>query len=86
MKNELEIIYVPLEDQVADALTKWLSVNRFLKFRHKLKVVSSPFCLRGSVKEADSFKKLPEVLESSIELRNVADLAKLVQEVAISSN
>ncbi|XP_062118212.1 secreted RxLR effector protein 161-like [Humulus lupulus] len=49
LKKLIDIQYVPTQDQVADVLTEGLSVERFLKFRNKLKVVSSPFRLRENV-------------------------------------
>jgi len=50
--KELEIRYIPTEEQVADVLTKPLSFSKFSFFRSKLNVVSRPLSLRGDVKEA----------------------------------
>lgn len=47
LAKELSVRYVPTMDQVADIFTKYLSTERFLYLKSKLKVVSIPFRLRG---------------------------------------
>lgn len=55
MRKEIEIRYIPTHEQTADALTKGLSVNRFLKLKDKLQVVhESSFHLRGNVSQLDT--------------------------------
>ncbi|KAH9763606.1 retrovirus-related pol polyprotein from transposon RE1 [Citrus sinensis] len=52
INKELEVRYIPTEEQVADVLTKPLSFPKFSYFRSKLNVISRPLNLRGDVKEA----------------------------------
>ncbi|KAH9801545.1 retrovirus-related pol polyprotein from transposon RE1 [Citrus sinensis] len=52
LNKELEVRYIPTEEQVADVLTKPLSFPKFSYFRSKLNVISRPLNLRGDVKEA----------------------------------
>ncbi|KAH9734278.1 hypothetical protein KPL71_017313 [Citrus sinensis] len=52
LKKELEIRYIPTEEQVADVFTKPLSFPKFSYFRSKLNVINIPLSLRGDVKEA----------------------------------
>ncbi|KAH9688627.1 retrovirus-related pol polyprotein from transposon RE1 [Citrus sinensis] len=52
LNKELEVRYIPTEEQVADVLTKPLSFPKFSYFRSKLNVVNKPLSLRGDVKEA----------------------------------
>uniref|UniRef100_A0A803P3U6 Integrase catalytic domain-containing protein n=1 Tax=Cannabis sativa TaxID=3483 RepID=A0A803P3U6_CANSA len=47
LNKELDVSYVPTVDQVADIFTKALPKERFKYLRSKLKVVSTPFRLRG---------------------------------------
>ena len=48
--KQLEVRFVPTEEQVVDMLTKPLSTNRFDFLRDKLKVENSLFSLREGVK------------------------------------
>ena len=48
-QKQVEIRYVPNVDQIADALTKILSMTRFLRLKDKLYVKTSPSSLRGGV-------------------------------------
>ena len=50
VQKKIKIRYLPTYDQIADTLTKGLSVSRFLRMRSKLTVTSSRFHLRGNVK------------------------------------
>ena len=50
--KELEVRYIPTEEQVADVLTKALSFPKFNYFRSKLNVINRPLSLREDVKEA----------------------------------
>ena len=52
LAKELEINYIPSEEQIADALTKPLTFIHFNYFRAKLNVQPCPLSLRGAVKEA----------------------------------
>ncbi|KAH9680669.1 retrovirus-related pol polyprotein from transposon RE1 [Citrus sinensis] len=52
LAKELEINYIPSEEQIADALTKPLTFIHFNYFRDKLNVQQCPLSLRGAVKEA----------------------------------
>ncbi|KAH9762149.1 retrovirus-related pol polyprotein from transposon RE2 [Citrus sinensis] len=52
LQKQLEVRYIPLDEQVADILTKALSLPKFSYFRFKLNVISRPLSLRGDVKEA----------------------------------
>ncbi|KAH9779168.1 hypothetical protein KPL71_007625 [Citrus sinensis] len=52
LRNELDVRYIPTEEQVDDVLTKPLSFLNFNYFRSKLNVISRPLSLRGDVKEA----------------------------------
>ncbi|KAH9668130.1 retrovirus-related pol polyprotein from transposon RE1 [Citrus sinensis] len=52
LNKELEVRYIPTEEQVADVLTKPLSFPKFSYFRSKLNVINRPLSLRGDVKEA----------------------------------
>ena len=53
LNKNLEIRYVPTDEQTADVLTKGLSVSRFLRMKSKLHVDESPFHLRGAVRVTD---------------------------------
>ncbi|KAH9699463.1 retrovirus-related pol polyprotein from transposon RE1 [Citrus sinensis] len=75
--KELEVRYIPTEEQVADVLTKPLSFSKFSFFRSKLNVVSRPLSLRGDVKEAHISSidcKAEDSSSSSLQLR-VDDMA-----------
>ena len=48
--KQLEVRFVPIEEQVVDVLTKPLAANRFEVLRHKLAVEDSPCSLKGGVK------------------------------------
>lgn len=50
LAKELDIRYIPTEEQIADGLTKSLLELQFDQIRNKLTVTLSPFCSRGSVK------------------------------------
>ena len=52
LQKQLEVRYIPTNEQVADVLTKSLSLPKFSYFRSKLNVISRPLNLRGDVKEA----------------------------------
>ncbi|KAH9779268.1 retrovirus-related pol polyprotein from transposon RE1 [Citrus sinensis] len=52
LNKELEVRYIPTEEQVVDVLTKPLSFPKFSYFRSKLNVINRPLSLRGDVKEA----------------------------------
>ncbi|KAH9769752.1 retrovirus-related pol polyprotein from transposon RE2 [Citrus sinensis] len=52
LRKELQVRYIPTEEQVADVLTKALSFPKFNYFRSKLNVINRPLSLRGDVKEA----------------------------------
>ncbi|KAH9782291.1 retrovirus-related pol polyprotein from transposon RE1 [Citrus sinensis] len=52
LNKELEVRYIPTEEQVADVLTKPLSFPKFSYFHYKLNVINRPLSLRGDVKEA----------------------------------
>ena len=49
--TSLNVQNVPTLDQVVDALTKALSADCFLYLKDKLRVVTSPFRLRGYVED-----------------------------------
>ncbi|KAH9691439.1 hypothetical protein KPL70_016106 [Citrus sinensis] len=69
--KELEVRYIPTEEQVADVLTKALSFPKFNYFRSKLNVINRPLSLRGDVKEAHVCKitsKAEDHSSSSIQL------------------
>ncbi|KAH9706324.1 retrovirus-related pol polyprotein from transposon RE1 [Citrus sinensis] len=57
LAKELEINYIPNEEQIADALTKPLTFIHFNYFRDKLNVQPCPLNLRGAVKEAHNVWK-----------------------------
>ncbi|KAH9698856.1 retrovirus-related pol polyprotein from transposon RE1 [Citrus sinensis] len=52
LQKLLAVRYIPTDEQVADVLTKALSLLKFSYFRSKLNVISKPLSLRGDVKEA----------------------------------
>ena len=52
LSKALEVRYIPTEEQVADILTKPLSLPKFSYFRSKLNVINRPLSLREDVKEA----------------------------------
>ncbi|KAH9686972.1 retrovirus-related pol polyprotein from transposon RE1 [Citrus sinensis] len=60
LNKELEVRYIPTEEQVADVLTKPLSFPKFSYFRSKLNVFSRPLSLRGDVKEAHMHRMVSE--------------------------
>ena len=77
LEKELEVRYIPTEEQVADVLTKPLSFSKFSFFRSKFNVVSRPLSLRGDVKEAHISSldcKAEDSSSSSLQLR-VDDMA-----------
>lgn len=47
IKGSLQVSHVSFNDQVADALTKPVPVNRFLTLGGKLMVLPKPLCLQG---------------------------------------
>ncbi|KAL5563802.1 hypothetical protein UlMin_033549 [Ulmus minor] len=47
LKKQLQLCYVPTEDQLADLLTKHLSSSRFDSLKSRLCIMSRPFSLRG---------------------------------------
>ncbi|KAH9679450.1 retrovirus-related pol polyprotein from transposon RE1 [Citrus sinensis] len=57
LARELEINYIPSEEQIADILTKHLTFTQFNYLRSKLNVQPCPLSLRGAVKEAHSVQK-----------------------------
>ncbi|KAH9782940.1 retrovirus-related pol polyprotein from transposon RE2 [Citrus sinensis] len=63
--KELEIRYIPTEEQVADVLTKALSFPKFNYFRSKLNVINRPLSLRGDVKEAHIYKIISKAEDHS---------------------
>lgn len=54
LNKELEIRYILTDEQVADILTKPLSLPKFSYFRSKLNVIGIPLSLRGDVKKSHS--------------------------------
>ncbi|KAH9769131.1 retrovirus-related pol polyprotein from transposon RE1 [Citrus sinensis] len=52
LARELEINYIPSEEQIADILNKPLTFTQFNYLRSKLNVQPCPLSLRGAVKEA----------------------------------
>ena len=63
--KELEVRYIPTEEQVADVLTKALSFPKFNYFQSKLNVINRPLSLRGDVKEAHVCKITSEAEDHS---------------------
>ncbi|KAJ9672694.1 hypothetical protein PVL29_026062 [Vitis rotundifolia] len=53
LRQELQICYVPSTDQLADILTKHLSISQFCSLRSKLTVTSPPMSLRGDDNQTD---------------------------------
>ncbi|KAH9697122.1 retrovirus-related pol polyprotein from transposon RE2 [Citrus sinensis] len=60
LNKELEVRYIPTEEQVADVLTKPLSFSKYSYFQSKLNVISRPLSLRGDVKEAHMCRMVSE--------------------------
>lgn len=59
LAKELEINYIPSEEQIADILTKLLTFIHFNHFRAKLNVHPCLLNLRGAVKEAyNAYKRV----------------------------
>ncbi|RVW20584.1 Retrovirus-related Pol polyprotein from transposon RE1 [Vitis vinifera] len=54
LRQELQICYVPSTDQLADILTKHLSISQFCSLRSKLTVTSLPMSLRRDDNQTDS--------------------------------
>ncbi|KAL6338044.1 hypothetical protein AAG906_010610 [Vitis piasezkii] len=54
LRQELQICYVSSTDQLADILTKHLSISQFCSLRSKLTVTSPPMSLRGDDNQTDS--------------------------------
>ena len=51
LSKEIEVRYIPTEEQIADILTKPLTISQFNKIKDKLAVVHSPHhSLRGHVR------------------------------------
>ncbi|KAH9714923.1 hypothetical protein KPL71_020828 [Citrus sinensis] len=65
LRKELEIRYIPTEEQVADALTKPLSYPKFNYFRSKLNVINRPLSLKGNIKEAHVSSMISKVEDST---------------------
>ncbi|KAH9670341.1 putative LRR receptor-like serine/threonine-protein kinase [Citrus sinensis] len=57
LAEELEIHFIPSEEQIADVLTNPLTFIHFNYFRNKLNVQPCPLSLRGAVKEAHNVYK-----------------------------
>ena len=57
LARELEINYIPSEEQIAEIFTKPLTFTQFNYLRSKLNVQPCPLSLRGAVKEAHSVQK-----------------------------
>ena len=51
LNKELDVRYIPTEQQVANTLTKALCTNPFENLRSKLNVISSPLSLSEDVKD-----------------------------------
>ena len=49
LAKELDVWYIPSHDQIADCLTKSLSISRFQFLIDKLGDVNTPLSLRGGV-------------------------------------
>ena len=70
LAGELEIHFIPSEEQITDVLTKPLTFIHFNYFRNKLNVEPCPLSLRGAVKEvqcaelAESMSKKEKKLQS----------------------
>ena len=53
LRQELQICYVSSTDQLADILTKHLSISQFCSLRSKFTVTSPPMSLRGDDNQTD---------------------------------
>ncbi|RVW48987.1 Retrovirus-related Pol polyprotein from transposon TNT 1-94 [Vitis vinifera] len=54
LRQELQICYVPSDDQLADIFTKHLPITQFCNLRSKLTVTYPPLSLRGDDNQTDS--------------------------------
>jgi hypothetical protein len=61
LNQDVLISFISIADQVADIITKGLSTARFHFLQSKLKVIASPFTLRGDVNS--SHMAAPHVME-----------------------
>ena len=60
MQKLLEICYVLTEEQIADIMTKPLSMSRFQYLMVKLTLGHSPFCLWGCVETHVAVKQIDQ--------------------------
>ncbi|KAH9652235.1 retrovirus-related pol polyprotein from transposon RE1 [Citrus sinensis] len=86
LAKELEIRYIPSEEQIADLLTKPLTFIHFNYFRAKLNVQTCPLSLRGDVKEAHAAVKgsaqsarVSQSRNQQSQLRSFASSASLLE-------
>ena len=63
LARELEINYIPSEEQIANILTKPLTFTQFNYLRSKLNMQPCPLSLRGAVMEAHNVQKGAAYLE-----------------------
>ena len=77
LNKEIEVRYIPSEEQVVDILTKPLTISQYVKLKDKLGVVHSPHhSLRGHVRmkglesNAESSSKLAPAQNRITELIN----------------
>ncbi len=54
LAKEIDLIYVSIEDQIADIFTKALGTDKLKKFRQMLGVLEVDLSLRGSVENSSS--------------------------------
>jgi hypothetical protein len=54
LAKEIDLIYVSIEDQIADIFTKALGTDKLKKFRQMLGVLEVDLSLRGSLENSSS--------------------------------
>jgi hypothetical protein len=76
LNRDVKVSFISTADQIADVFTKGLTSARFLYLKSKLKVIPSPFSLRGHVKHtihSDEPADVPAIQQTSDDPADVPD-------------
>jgi hypothetical protein len=80
LNRDVKVSFISTADQIADVLTKGLTSARFLYLKSKLKVIPSPFSLKGHVKHTIHFNEpadVPAIQQTSNDPADVPDTSTL---------
>jgi hypothetical protein len=80
LNRDVKVSFISTANQIADVFTKGLTSARFLYLKSKLKVIPSPFSLRGHVKHtihSDEPVDVPAIQQTSDDPVDVLDTSTL---------